>query len=89
MTNKDIIKRAFDLYPKQIYYKDNEKLFPIDANEDARNAYIKGVTDILTGGNVWKLHMASEKVASKLFGQETTVRYWGEQVIKEVGNLFE
>lgn len=87
MTKKDVLNRALELYPKQIYYKDNEHLFPLDANEDARNAYIKGVTDILNGENVWALLMAAEKVKTDLYGQETNTKYYGHKVIEKVENL--
>lgn len=88
MTKKDIIARALELYPKQIYYNDNEHLFPLDVNEEARKAYVRGVMDIMTGENAWRLLQASKKVNTELYGEETTTKYYGDRMIAEADLKF-
>ena len=88
MTKKDIWARALELYPKQIYYNDNERLFPLDANEEARKAYVRGVMDIMTGQNAWRLLQTVDEVNAELYGEETTTKYYGKKMIEKADLKF-
>ena len=80
MTKKDIIARALELYPKDEY--------PIEENEVARKAYIRGVMDIMTGQNAWRLLQTVDEVNAELHGEETTTKYYGKKMIEKADLKF-
>ena len=51
MTHKEILKKAYEVYPVTVYFNDNEHLFPLDANAEKREGYIKALTEIESGEN--------------------------------------
>lgn len=92
MTKEQIEKKALKAYPKMSMMSEPHGVIPADtksrylgdANEKARDAYIKALTEFFTPEMMWKIFQAGKEVVDEINGKETSTDYIGEMILKKI-----